>query len=204
MLRALLCQLRPREIIIDKDFVSLDIIKVIKSQTITPDITPLNSMKERVSQQRGITVRILRTNHLDSPEIFRKCDWPVAWRFKTYEGESASLFSCLDCLRNACSLSAAGNDCWSSCSSLRVLYIRSQTGHEHMHGDWFASNSVAWVSWCCWQMRRIAFSLFGQDKDSIRQKTIEEMDLGSSLQHPQDQWTPWCSRRSDEASWTCR
>jgi hypothetical protein len=74
MLRALLCQLRPREIIIDKDFVSLDIIKVIKSQTITPDITPLNSMKERVSQQRGITVSIIRTNHLDSPEIFRKCD----------------------------------------------------------------------------------------------------------------------------------
>jgi hypothetical protein len=29
-LKALLCQLRPKEIIIDKDFISLEIIKIIK------------------------------------------------------------------------------------------------------------------------------------------------------------------------------
>ena len=69
-LKALLCQLRPKEIIIDKDYISLEMIKIIKSQPLTPDICPVCIQKDKLSSQRGLTlaVKYFGTDHTQWPD----------------------------------------------------------------------------------------------------------------------------------------
>ncbi|CDW71809.1 domain iii family protein [Stylonychia lemnae] len=47
--RTLLCQIRPREIIFDKENISLDIVKILKEQPLTPDLNNISLQRERLA-----------------------------------------------------------------------------------------------------------------------------------------------------------